>query len=107
MAKQITIEYNKRQYILEFTRESVVALERSGFKIGDLADYPNLMLPKLFFGAFKANHPSVRQKLTDEILDKIKNKNGLIDKLTEMYAEPLETLFDDEKGNVEWEATGF
>lgn len=107
MAKTIKIDYKNKTYTLEFNRESVKQLERGGFKVADVADYPNLMLPKLFFGAFKANHPTVKQKLTDEILDKLENKQDLLDKLSEMYAEPLETLLDDSKGNVKWEATGF
>lgn len=107
MAKQITFDYKGKTYTLEFTRDTVVHMERGGFKVAEVADYPNLMLPKLFYGAFRAHHPTVKQKLTDSILDHIKNKDALIDKLSEMYSEPIDTLLSDDEGNVEWEATGF
>lgn len=105
MAKQITIEYKQKIYTLEFTRDSVKQLERSGFKIGELTDYPMMMLPRFFYGAFRANHPTVKQRLTDEILDNIEDKDGLLDKLSEMYYEPLDTLMEGGKGNIKWKAT--
>ena len=104
MAKTINFQYKDKVYTLEFTRETVKALQRTGFKASDLADYPDLTLPKLFFGAFRANHPTMRMALAEEILDNIKDRTKLIDKLSEMYSEPLETLMDDSAGNVEWTA---
>jgi hypothetical protein len=67
-----------------------------------------LTLPKLFAGAFKAHHKfDTKQKLIDEIFDLFTNKQALIEKLAEMYAEPMETLMDDvDAGNaIAWDAT--
>jgi hypothetical protein len=66
-------------------------------------------LPKLFAGAFKAHHRfDTKQKKIDEIFEKFKNKQALVEKLAEMYSEPMETLMDDEaidEGNaIAWEA---
>ena len=45
MAKTIKIDYKNKTYTLEFNRESVKQLERGGFKVAEVADYPYLMLP--------------------------------------------------------------
>lgn len=107
MAKQLNFEYNGKEYTLEYTRETVKQMEREGFVANDIVTKPMLTLPKLFSGAFKAHHRfDVKQKQIDEIFDLFKNKNALIEKLAEMYAEPMETLMDDvDEGNaIAWDA---
>ena len=71
---------------------------------------PMLTLPKLFAGAFKAHHRfDVKQKQIDEIFELFKNKQALVEKLAEMYAEPMETLLDNDNidaGNaISWDAS--
>lgn len=110
MAKQLTFEYENKEYTLEFTRESVKQMEREGFVASDVVSKPMNTLPKLFAGAFKAHHRfDVKQKKIDEIFELFSNKQALIEKLAEMYAEPMETLMDDEAidaGNaIKWDAT--
>ena len=107
MAKQLVFEYNKKEYTLEFTRESVKQMEREGFVASDIMTKPMNTLPKLFAGAFKAHHKyDVKQKDIEEIFDLFKNKEALIEKLAEMYHEPFETLMDDSNGGnaITWEA---
>jgi hypothetical protein len=108
MGKQISFEYKNKEYILEYTRKTVKQMEREGFVAGDILTKPMLTLPKLFAGAFKAHHKfDTKQKLIDEIFDLFTNKQALIEKLAEMYAEPMETLMDDvDEGNaIAWDAT--
>ncbi len=109
MAKQINFEHDGKEYTLEFTRESVKQMEREGFVAGDIVTRPMNTLPKLFAGAFKAHHKfDVKQKTIDEIFDLIKNKGALIEKLAEMYNDPMETLMDDcgdEKNAIQWDAS--
>ena len=110
MSKQINFEYKGKEYILEFTRESVKQMEREGFVAGDIVTKPMLTLPKLFAGAFKAHHRfDVKQKMIDEIFELFKSKQALVEKLAEMYAEPMETLMDDDnvdEGNaIAWDAS--
>ena len=109
MAKQITFEHNGKEYTLEFTRESIKQMEREGFVSSDVITKPMLTLPKLFAGAFKAHHKfDVKQKDIDAMFDLFKNKRALVDKLAEMYAEPVETLMDDpaDEGNaIAWDAS--
>ncbi len=109
MGKQINFEYKNKEYTLEFTRESVKQMEREGFVAGDILTKPMLTLPKLFAGAFKAHHRfDIKQKQIDEIFELFTNKQALVEKLAEMYAEPMETLMDDDAidaGNaIAWEA---
>ena len=109
MGKQLNFEYNKKEYTLEYTRESVKQMEREGFVASDIVEKPMLTLPKLFAGAFKAHHRfDVKQKQIDEIFELFSNKQALVEKLAEMYAEPMETLMDNDNidaGNaIAWEA---
>ena len=109
MAKILSFEFENKEYTLEYTRESVKQMEREGFKSDDIVNKPMLTLPKLFAGAFKAHHKfDVKQKDIDKMFELFKNKQALIEKLAEMYAEPFETLMDDDnidEGNaIAWEA---
>lgn len=108
MAKQLTFEYKGKEYTLEYTRESIKQMEREGFVASNIATKPMTTLPQLFAGAFKANHRfDVKQKQIEEMFGLFRNKNALVEKLAEMYADPMETLMDDEvdEGNaIEWDA---
>lgn len=107
MGKQLNFEYKSKEYTLEYTRESVKQMEREGFVASDIMTKPMLTLPKLFAGAFKAHHRyDTKQKQIDEIFELFKNKQALVEKLAEMYSEPIETLMDDvDEGNaIAWEA---
>lgn len=108
MAKQIKFSHNGKEYTLEFTRKSIERMERQGFKINEVVDKPMNTLPTLFAGAFIAHHPFLKREVIDEIFDKITNKAELIDKLIEMYSEPIAALTDEpegNEGNVSWEAS--
>lgn len=109
MAKTLSFEFENKNYTLEYTRESVKQMEREGFKGDDIVNKPMLTLPKLFSGAFKAHHKfDAKQKDIDKMFELFKNKQALVEKLAEMYAEPFETLMDDDnidEGNaIAWEA---
>lgn len=96
----IKITYQTQDYILKFTRESVKKAEDLGFVFDKLSDKPETMVGLLFYSAFLAEHKRVSRELTDEIFSSLKNKQTLIQKLAEMYAETIENLFDE--GNLDW-----
>lgn len=107
MAKTLTIKIEDRVYTLEYTRETVSAMERNGFSIESLSDKPMSSLPALFAGAFAAHHRIKREEI-DRIFGKLRDKDGLFAKLVEMYNSTLDTLFDEpdeDEGNATWEAT--
>lgn len=108
MAKQINLEFEGKEYTLEFTRKSVERLERQGFVASEIVDKPVSTLPTLFAGAFLANHRYVKRDVIDRIFNTISHRQELIGKLAEMYNEPIEALMDDPEsaeGNVQWEAS--
>ena len=101
MNKQIKFTYNGRDYTLEFTRATIKAMERKGFRYQQLEATPMTMLPELFAGAFLEHHPTVRRDKIDAIYAGMTDKKKLLGALVDMYAEPISALTDD-SGNVEW-----
>jgi len=107
MNKHLTITDNGKEYVLEFTRRTVQQMEQQGFSIEDLDKKPMSTLPKLFAGAFLANHRFVRKEDIDDIYSRMTGKAELITKLAEMYSEPIAALVEDpeeSEGNVTWKA---
>lgn len=104
MRKQIKIEYNDVEYVLEYTRNSVVEMERNNFNITKLKERPIEMVTKLYDGAFISHHPRMEESIKQEIYEQIPNKDKFIEKLAEMYNETLTTLIgDSDKGKAKWE----
>ena len=95
MAKTITINYNDRDYVLEFTKHTIKRMEDAGFVIQDAKTKPMTTLPTLFSGAFLANNRWIKQEAIDEIYDNLPDKEGLMQKLMEMYTDQVESLFDE------------
>lgn len=109
MAKTIKLKHEGKTYTLEFTRATVEDMERDGFTRSDLVNKPMLTIPYVFACAFAANHPDLKREDIDHIWEKLKAKDGIFNRLAEMYAEPYEALMhepeDGEKGNASWEAS--
>lgn len=107
MAKTITLTWNETEYTLEFTKKTIERMEKSGFVIQDASTKPVSTLPTLFSGAFLANNRWVKQETIDKIYENLEDKEGLMQKLIEMYTEQVESLFDEpEKSekNATWGA---
>lgn len=102
--KQITFEYEGKEYTLEYTRNSVRTMERRGFVAEDIVSKPMTMIPDLFAGAFLANHSSLKREKIDKIYEQMTGKQKLIEALTEMYNDTIESLLDteNEEGNANW-----
>ena len=92
MAKTIGFTYEGKDYTLEFTRRTIKQMEDEGFVAKNIDDRPMTLLPALFAGAFKAHHRFVKQDVIDEIYANMPNKDKLIEKLAEMYNEPILAL---------------
>lgn len=115
MAKQITIPYEGKTYTLEYNRTTVMALEKEGFRVGEIDTLTNITL--LIIGAFRMHHSSLTRAKTLEIYKKAvkKNRDDFIAKLNEMCSETYLTLLndpetedegtEDEQGNCGWEAS--
>jgi hypothetical protein len=108
MSKQLRFTYQDKEYVLEYTRRSVEAMEKKGFVASEIETKPVTVLPALFAGAFLANHRFVKQDVIDDIYSKMTNKQELIGKLAEMYNEPIMALVDEpeeSEGNLDWTAS--
>ena len=114
MSTKININYNKNEYVLEFSRNAVKQMEQQGFVLEKLSEQPMSMIPLLVYGAFIKNHKGIKRSLVDEIYDHIANKigdgdDGFIHALLEMYAETVNTLTDNanaDEGNMAvWKVT--
>lgn len=81
-------------YTLEFSRESVKFAESRKFVVSEVGDYPQTMVPELFFYAFRKNHQNVSRAVTDKIFDEV--LGGLtgeqIERLLKLYRAPLSAV---------------
>lgn len=104
---KIKLNYNDKDYELEYSRQSVRMMESQGFVLEQISSKPMTMIPLLFSGAFAKNHRGLKRALIDEILENISDKAGLLNALIEMYAETLSSLTDDteSEGNATWAIT--
>ena len=94
-----------KEYILEFTKRSIREMDRRGFKVDEVVSQPMTYLPMLFHGAFLAHHKFIKPEETDAIYNRMKDKEGMIAKLVEMYNEPIIALMDEpeeNEGNATW-----
>lgn len=101
MSTKITITYDSKEYVLEYSRAAVKQMEAQGFVLDKLSEQPMTMVPLLVYGAFIKNNKGIKRNLVDEIYDHIADKigdgdNGFIHALLEMYAETVNTLTDNE-----------
>ena len=103
---KINLTYDKKEYVLEFNRQSVKTMESQGFVLEELTAKPMTMIPLLFQGAFIKNHRGIKRSLMDEIFEEIGDKTALMEALMEMYAETLSTLTENNgEGNATWAMT--
>ena len=108
MSKKITFSWDDREYTLEYTRATASEIEKSGLNINEIDSKPNTMIPLLFRGAFLKHHRFVKPEKIDEIFDAMGDKQGLIGKLADMYADTIVSLTaepEEAQGkNVNWGA---
>ena len=103
---KIVLTYEKKEYVLEYSRQSVKQMEGQGFVLDEIASKPMTMIPMLFSGAFIKNCRGTKRAVIDAIYEGIADKTALMEALMEMYAETLSTLTDNnDEGNVTWTLT--
>ena len=92
MATKITVTYDKVEYVLGYTRNSVKQMEQQGFVLEQISEKPMTMVPLLVYGAFMQYNKGIKRSLVDEI-----------------YAETVNTLTDnnpaDEGNRAVWKVT--
>lgn len=105
--KSLQFEFKGNKYTLEYTRDSVRQLEKSGFSLQGFKDAPFSNLLILFKGAFISQHKFIKDNVVEEMWEALTNKEALIEKLMEMYGDTAESFLDepDDEGKVNWEAS--
>lgn len=105
MSTKVTINYQKKDYILEYSRTTAAQIEEQGFVLDQIADRPVKMIPLLVYGAFLKHNRGIKRSLVDEIYENLVNKagdeaeQGFIATLAEMYAETVQSLTDSKSGD--------
>ena len=97
----ITFTYKDIKYTLEYTKETVAALEDRGYVAEEIGNKPMSNLVPLYECAFLAHHPMVTRTVTDEIYKLIPNKADVLRKLAEMANEQYKFLSDEPEENAE------
>ena len=107
-AKQLVLTHKGKRYTLEYNRNSIRQMERQGFKINYSEGMPMSTVTALFNGAFLMHHRNIDPNTLDALYDTVPNKESFIQKLSEMYSEPMLALVsdpEDNEGNTTWEAS--
>ena len=103
MSKQITFEYEDRAYTLEYTLRTAGQANEDGLILDQIGDKPALMIPKLVYWAFIRHQKWMTRQKSEEIYKWIRDKQGFVTALSEMYAEAVNALIDeDDEGNANW-----
>lgn len=109
MAKtKLEINYEGKDYCLEYTLEVVKDLERRGLvQPGKIDSQVTTFAEELFCGAFECNHKDTKRKLRQKIWRELAEENedgeGIVEVLQDMYSEALESVKP--QGNVSWKKT--
>ena len=68
-------------YVLDFNRETLFSMDRDGFKLDEVTDFPATNVPRLFYYSFRKNHRKMSRQQTDRILYDV--LHGLTPKMLE------------------------
>lgn len=115
MSTKVTVSYQKKDYVLEYSRTTAAQIEDQGFVLDQISEKPVKMIPLLVYGAFLKHNRGIKRNLVDEIYENLIGKagdeqtQGFIATLAEMYAETVQTLTDtepvDEGNRAVWKVT--
>lgn len=86
-------------YVLEFNRTAVKFAEARGFKVQALEEGISLSsIEELFFYSFRMHQPNMSKADTDRILYEELGglREGMIERLVELYLKPFNTLMTTE-----------
>lgn len=103
---KIAFTYQGKDYVLEYTADSLKKMERTGFKFAKLDDIALTATEELFVGAFIANHNNVPRAKRLEIWKELcpqgeDGKTEIAEVLGTMLSEAVEEI-NTHQGNVQW-----
>lgn len=84
----VTDKRTGTRYELDYNRESVRFAEARGFKLDEIGDYPQTVIPNLFYYAFRMHHRKVSKEFTDRFLDEAGGlSEAMLERLIKLYAQ--------------------
>lgn len=101
----IIFDYKGQRYELTFTRKTAKTLMSNGLTLESITNNPLEAVPRLFSGAFNANHARVPLNQREEMFELIGDKEELLSALYELFVEPIGELMDepkDESVKINW-----
>lgn len=85
---RLTYKPTGEEYVLQFSRSSVVFAQQRGFNPMEVEVKPTIVIPELFYYAMRKNHMALSKEKVDKIREKL-FPNGLPEKvimrLVELY----------------------
>lgn len=106
MSKKIEFEYEDKKYVLEYSRDAIRLMEKSGFDLNEFLNKPMLNVDLAFQGSFIKNHRNIKAEKIEEIYNGLKDKETLAKTLIEMIQETYQDLFEtketDNGKNIDW-----
>lgn len=109
MSTKLEFDYENEHYVLEYNREAIKLMEKSGFVLDEYTAKPMTMVEMAFQFAFYKNHPKTKLETIDKIFNGMKNKQALNNQLLIMIDEAYSVLWDeksesseDDGKNIEW-----
>ncbi|HIS12712.1 MAG TPA: DUF5055 domain-containing protein [Candidatus Onthocola stercoravium] len=109
MSKQIKLNYDNKEYILEYNRKAVSDIETLGFSMSELRNKPATMIPLMVQGAFLMHHAKIRMDEVTEIYNSINDKSKFINAISDMINDCYQSLLSEDSENkdngknVSWE----
>lgn len=96
-----------KTYTLEFNRASVKRAERNGFNVQEIGEKAVSGIEDLFYYSFYMHHGNTvsREDAEHILYDELGGMpEGMLDRLAELYAVCLESLYQDEENakNCKW-----
>ena len=104
---KIEFEWDGKNYVLEYTADSLRKMEARGFDIAEIDKKLLTLGETLFCGAFIANHDDVKERIRKEIYKEIsavsddEEAKSIEDAIIGMFQEALDELTS-HRGNLKW-----
>lgn len=94
--KQITFEFDGKEYTLCYTRMSVKKMEQNGFSATDAERHQMTAIYDLFAGALLAKHANLPKAVINTMFDRQGNLADLASDLMAMYKDVFTTTQNSE-----------
>lgn len=87
----LTDKETGKEYVLDYSVDSVRFAEQRGFDVDDLGKYPATKIPEFWFYAFRKNHRNMAKNQTDALLEKMGGVSArILNRLQALWMQALD-----------------